>query len=135
MKRRELLSRTLLASLGGAGLFSQLVQLGLARAAALDSTSIARGDDYKALVCVFLNGGNDNVNTVIPRDAATHALYHAVRPNLSLPLANLAGATHRHPLTPQTGGRPDALLPAMPEIADLFNSGRGALIAYVGTLI
>ncbi|MFA5591222.1 MAG: DUF1501 domain-containing protein [Lysobacteraceae bacterium] len=135
MKRRDLLSRTLLASLGGAGLFSQLGQLGLVRAAALDSTSIARGDDYKALVCVFLNGGNDNVNTVIPRDAATHALYHAVRPNLSLPLANLTGATHLHPFTPQTGGRQYALHPSMPEIAGLFNSGRCALVANVGTLI
>lgn len=135
MKRRDLLSRTLLASLGGAGLFSQFGQLRLAQAAALDSSAIAKGSDYKALVCVFLNGGNDNVNTVIPRDAATHALYHAVRPNLSIALPQLTSATHLNPLTAQAGGRQYALHPSMPELASLFNAGRCALVANVGTLI
>ena len=135
MKRRDLLSRTLMASLGGAGLFSQFGQLRLAQAAALDSSAIAKGSDYKALVCVFLNGGNDNVNTVIPRDVATHGLYQAVRPNLALPLASLATATHLNPLTSQAGGRQYALHPSMPEIAGLFNSGRCAVVANVGTLI
>ncbi len=135
MKRRDLISRTLLASLGGASLFSQFGQLRLAQAAALGSPAIAKGSDYKALVCVFLNGGNDNVNTVIPRDAATHALYHAVRPNLALPLADLTAATHLNPLTPPSGGRQYALHPSMPELAGLFDSGRCALVANVGTLV
>ncbi|MCX7557452.1 DUF1501 domain-containing protein [Xanthomonadaceae bacterium JHOS43] len=135
MKRRDLISRTLLASLGGASVFSPWGQLRLAQAAALDATHVAKGNDYKALVCVFLNGGNDNVNTVIPRDAATHALYHAVRPNLALPLAQLDGSTHLQPLTAQSGGRQYALHPSMPELATLFDSGRCAVVANVGTLI
>ena len=135
MKRRELLSRTLLASLGGASLFSQFGQLRLAQAAALDDSAIAFGSDYKALVCVFLNGGNDNVNTVIPRDTATHAIYQSVRPNLALPLASLTTATHLNPATSQPGGRQYALHPSMPEIASLFATGRCAVVANVGTLI
>jgi len=134
MKRRDLISRTLLSCLGGASLFSPFGQLRLAQAAALDSSRIAKGSDYKALVCVFLNGGNDNVNTVIPRDAATHALYTAVRPNLALPLANLTAATHLNPSSTQSG-RQYALHPSMPELASLFSTGRCALIANVGTLI
>lgn len=137
MKRRELITRTLLASLGGAGLFSQLGQLRLAQAAALDGLSRphGQGEDYKALVCVFLNGGNDNVNTVVPRDAATYSQYQAVRPHLALPLNDLSPATHLHPVTAQSGGRQYALHPSMPEMANLFNAGRCALIANVGTLI
>ena len=135
MKRRELISRTLLSCLGGAGLFSQFGQLRLAQAAALDASSIAGSNDYKALVCVFLNGGNDNVNTVIARDAATHEVYRTVRPNLAVPLADLAAATHLNPITSQSGGRQYALHPSMPELANLFNAGRCAVIANVGTLV
>ena len=53
MKRRELLSRTLLASLGGASLFSQFGQLRLAQAAALDDSTIAFGSDYKSFFRVL----------------------------------------------------------------------------------
>lgn len=135
MKRRALISRTLLSCLGGASLFSQFGQLRLAQAAALDASALAGSNDYKALVCVFLNGGNDNVNTLIPRDAATHALYHAVRPNLSIARDALGPATHLNPITPPSGGRQYALHPSMPELAGLFNAGRCAVIANVGTLV
>ncbi len=135
MKRRELISRTLLASLGGASLFSPFGQLRLAQAAALDSSATAGSSDYKALVCVFLNGGNDNVNTVIPRDVATHAVYQNVRPNLAIPRASLTTPTHLNPLTPQPSGRQYALHPSMPELANLFATGSCAVIANVGTLV
>ena len=45
----------------------------IGEAAAFDST------DYKALVCIFMYGGNDYANTVVPYDTANYALYHAIR--------------------------------------------------------
>ncbi len=135
MKRRDFLSRTLCQGLGGAALYSQLGQLQLLQAAALDQSDIAKGSDYRALVCVFLFGGNDNVNSIIPRSAAAYAQYQDARPNLAIPLAELGPATHINPLTAQTFGRDYALHPAMPEVRDLFESGRCAIVANVGPLI
>ncbi|MFY9460654.1 MAG: hypothetical protein WAP57_12985, partial [Aquabacterium commune] len=54
-------------------------------AAALGNT----GDGYKALVCVFLQGGNDHANTVVPVDASGHALYARLRGALATPRAQL----------------------------------------------
>ena len=45
----------------------------MGEAAAFDTT------DYKALVCIFLYGGNDYANTVVPYDPANYALYHQIR--------------------------------------------------------
>jgi uncharacterized protein (DUF1501 family) len=137
MKRCDLIRRQLLAALGGAGLYSQFGQLRLAQAAAMDSLPRAKGggEDYKALVCVFLDGGNDNVNTIIPRDAATHALYSAARPNLRLPLADLVPATHLAPQTAQPDGRLYALHPSLSELQSHFQAGRCAVVANVGPLI
>jgi uncharacterized protein (DUF1501 family) len=136
MKRRDFLTRHLAAALGGASLYSQFGNLRLLQAAALDARGPAKGgSDYKALVCLFLDGGNDNVNTLIPRDAATHAGYVNARPNLALPLSQLVPATHLNPLTAQSGGRQYALHPAAPELRDLFETGRCAIVANVGPLI
>ncbi len=46
----------------------------------------AQTADYKALVCVFLNGGNDGLNTIVPVDTARYGLYKTVRASLALPL-------------------------------------------------
>lgn len=136
MKRCDLTRRQLLAALGGVALTSQFGHLRLAQAAAMDGLAGAKGGgDYKALVCVFLDGGNDNVNTVIPRDAATHALYSAARPNLRLPLADLVPATHLTPQTAQPGGRQYALHPSLAEVRSHFQAGRCAIVANVGPLI
>lgn len=135
MDRCDLIRRRILAALGGAGLYSQFGQLRLAQAAAMDALGAKGGNDYKALVCVFLDGGNDNVNTVIPRDAPTHALYSAARPNLRLPLSDLVPATHLVPDTAQPGGRLYALHPSLPELRSHFQAGRCAIVANVGPLI
>ena len=52
-------------------------------------TQTAHAADYKALVCVFLYGGNDGLNTIVPTDAARHAQYSAVRGRLAIPRASL----------------------------------------------
>ncbi|MCB1642213.1 MAG: DUF1501 domain-containing protein [Xanthomonadales bacterium] len=135
MNRRQWLSRLIGSSLGGAALYSQFGQLQLLQAAALEQSSIASGSDYKALVCVFLLGGNDNVNTLIPRNATAHSQYQAARPNLALPLSDLGPTTHLNPLTAQAGGRQYAMHPSLVELRELFEAGRCAVVANVGPLI
>lgn len=51
----------------------------------------AHAADYKALVCVFLYGGNDGLNTIVPTDAARYAQYGAVRGALAIPRERLVG--------------------------------------------
>ena len=86
--------------------------------------------DYKALVCIFLNGGNDSSNLIIPYDTSGYASYTAARTILALPQANLL------PITPKTSdGRLFALHPSTGELKNLFVSGKLALMANVGTLV
>ncbi len=59
--------------------------LGLGGAAALAPFQLARAADFKALVCIFLYGGNDGTNTVVPLDAGRYKSYSDVRGKLALP--------------------------------------------------
>ncbi|WP_338439403.1 DUF1501 domain-containing protein [uncultured Aquabacterium sp.] len=102
-------------------------------AAALSNT----GDGYKALVCVFLQGGNDHANTVVPVDASGHALYARLRGALAtpraqlLPLSPLATA----PAVAGLGGGQLALSPALPKLQRLFNTERRlAVLLNIGPL-
>jgi uncharacterized protein (DUF1501 family) len=81
---------------------------------------------YKALVCVFLFGGNDANNTLVPTDTAGYSNYASLRGPLALPqsqLIQLASLPHY------------GLHGSLPEIAQLVDSGAAALIANVGTLV
>ncbi len=102
-------------------------------AAAVSNT----GDGYKALVCVFLQGGNDHGNTVVPVDPSGHALYARLRGALATPRAQLL------PLTPQAsapavnglGAGQLALSPALPKLQGLFNTEqRLAVLLNIGPL-
>ncbi|HTS23636.1 MAG TPA: DUF1501 domain-containing protein [Casimicrobiaceae bacterium] len=87
--------------------------------------------DYKALVCVFLYGGNDGNNTVVPFDAAGYGQYAAVRTAASG--INLAQSALL-PIQPANTATPYALHPALPELQTLFSAHRMAILANVGTL-
>ena len=88
--------------------------------------------DYKALVCVFLFGGNDSWNMVVPRSQAEYNAYAATRQNLAVPQANLLPLTLA---TPDASGWQFGLHPAMPGVAAMFNAGRAAFVANIGPLI
>ena len=49
------------------------------------------GGDYRALVCVFLFGGNDSNNTIIPMDDASYSAYKSIRGSLALSSSDLLG--------------------------------------------
>ena len=88
--------------------------------------------DYKALVCVFMFGGNDGNNTLIPIDSAGYGQYAAVRPASSG--INLAQASLL-PIQPVNLGMPFGLHPALPELQTLFAQKKMAILANVGTLL
>jgi uncharacterized protein (DUF1501 family) len=96
----------------------------------------AAAGDYKALVCVFLFGGNDGNNTIIPTDSSGYARYLAARGDstqnngaLGLPLNSLAA------LTPASGNAQFGLHPDLVPLQSIWNAGELAVIFNVGTLI
>ncbi len=110
-----------LSTIGAAAAFGQA---GLMTARAQSS------GNYKAMVCIFLFGGNDANNMLVPNDAATYANYQKIRQNLALPQASLL--TIHDPATNADYG----LHPSFAPIAALYNtSKRLALVANVGTLV
>jgi len=126
--RRAFLRRSGQLALAGSALPFALNLAAVGEAAAFSAT------DYKALVCVFLFGGNDYANTVITYDEASHARYAAIRGGIAIGRDALAGTVLR-PSTALAGGRQYALHPSMGALANLFNSGQAAVQLNVGPLV
>lgn len=82
--------------------------------------------DYKALVCIFMFGGNDANNMLIPFDTTGYQTYAGARGAIALPQSSLLQ------LAPQPNF---AIHPSMPEVQSLFNKGNAAFVANVGTLL
>lgn len=127
--RRRFLGQAACAGLGMSGLLSTLGTLRLFSANV--SAQSLPGDDYRALVCLFLFGGNDGNNTIIPVDAAGYAAYSRDRGILALPREILL------PLTMQgsTDGRDYGVHPSLGRLQGLFNQQRAAFVCNVGTLL
>jgi uncharacterized protein (DUF1501 family) len=84
----------------------------------------AQAADYKALVCIFLYGGNDGMNMVVPTDATRYGQYAGVRKNLAIPSGQLV------PL----GSSGFGLHPSLAALAPHFAAGRLAPVFNVGPL-
>jgi len=84
--------------------------------------------DYRALVCVFLFGGNDGNNLVVPLSQSAYDSYTRVRGNLALPASSLVPI-----ITP--ANTVYGLHPNLNALAPLFNTGNLAILANVGTLV
>ena len=119
--RRDFLRLTC-CSAATASLVSGLSKFGLVSALAQGTT------DYKALVCIFLFGGNDSNNLIIPTGSG-YANYQTIRANLAISQASL--------LPLQIAGQSNwGFHPNLPELQSLFNNTKTlALIANVGTLV
>ena len=102
--------------------------------AAMGEAAAATATDYKALVCVFLYGGNDYGNTLPPYDNARHAFYTSQRQGFALNQAALA-ATVLNPSTALPNGAQYALAPGLAPLLPIFNAGRMAVMLNVGTLV
>ncbi len=86
--------------------------------------------DYRALVCIFLYGGNDSNNTIIPADDASMAAYQRIRGSLALGPADLTGTVYA-----QTGNAPYVFHSALSDVADMFSNKELAIVANVGPLV
>lgn len=123
------------AAVGTTGILSALAQLraiGAVAGSNLDRVrAAALPPDYKALVCLFLNGGNDATNLIIPGDTASYTAYAKARAELAIAQSNLL------PITPRryADGRSWTLHPSVPALRDLFAQGKLAVLANVGTLV
>jgi uncharacterized protein (DUF1501 family) len=102
--------------------------------AALGESAAAGATDYKALVCVFMIGGNDNFNTLVPYDAPNYAIYTQQRPAIATAQSALT-PTLLTPATALPGGEQFALAPALSPLLPLFNGGQLAVMLNLGTLI
>ncbi len=86
--------------------------------------------DYRALVCVYLFGGNDSSNMIIPRDAASHNQYQQIRGNLAVPVDQLLSIQTKSSQRSSYG-----LHPSLAPLHSLYNNGELALIANTGNLL
>jgi len=128
--RRQFLRTASMASMAGMAASPFLLELNSVVAMAQQSNPT----DYRALVCVFLSGGNDGHGTVIATDTASFNAFTAARsgaPGLAYSQNSLLPITLN---TPQSG-RTFALNPYLTGVQNLFNAGRAAIVANTGTLI
>jgi uncharacterized protein (DUF1501 family) len=141
--------RALLRRAGLLGLAPAVAPFAL-NLAAMSRAAAAAPGDYKALVCVFLLGGNDAYNTVLPTDAASWSTYTNLRSAGTQPIALAAAGSLAQPgasdfnrqlggvlpITPaRSQGRTFALHPCLGTVRDLFDEGRLGIVSNVGPLI
>jgi uncharacterized protein (DUF1501 family) len=138
MRRREFLRRGAQLGLAGAAAPWALNLAAIGEAAA----SVA-GNDYKALVCLFLYGGNDHAATLLPVDSAGHASLVSLRGgagggNLVVPRDQLAATTLAPRVAlagPGAGGTQLAMAPELSPLKALFDAGQLGWLLNIGTLI
>ncbi len=126
--RRDFLKKSSCAAIGYTTLFSSLINMKAIASAALDKQEDS--GEYKALVCILLNGGADSHNMLIPRGQFEYGEYLTTRSNLAIPQSQIIPLNHA-----PVDGKLFGMHPEMPNLASQFNSGNLAWIANVGTLI
>jgi uncharacterized protein (DUF1501 family) len=147
--RRELLRRAAALSLAGGAAAPFALNLATLGSAAAQTA----GGGYRALVCVFLYGGNDAYNTVLATDADSWRNYTAIRAQSPESIALVAAGVPGDPASPggsparlggvlalpggtlQNPGRSFALHPLLGRLSSLFASRRLAIVANVGPLL
>jgi uncharacterized protein (DUF1501 family) len=122
ISRRDLL-RASCCTAASFGMTAALGRLNMIHALAAGPSS-----GYQALVCIFLFGGNDSNNLIVPNDTAGYQNYATIRQNLALAQGSLL------PIVAKTGKVPYGLHPQLPGLQALFNGGQLAVVANVGTL-
>lgn len=131
--RREFLGRMSMgcASIGVTSLFSGITNLGLINAAAAANRPLlGAANDYKALVCIMLQGGNDSYNMLVPSGTSEYAEYAQVRGGLALAQNELL------PINPTNSpGMDFGLHPSLSNVQSLFEAGNAAFVSNVGALV
>ncbi|MGN6830641.1 DUF1501 domain-containing protein [Paucibacter sp. M5-1] len=131
--------RSFLRAVGGLAASAAIPQhglplvTGLAGMAALASQSshAATTSGYKALVCLYMNGGSDSHNWVVPTDATGYAEYVRSRGELAWAADRLQGIT----VTGQAGGRSFGMPTELTPLRSWYEAGQAAILANVGPLV
>jgi len=131
LTRRQFLRQATCAALGTGALTATIRDLRFLNAAMAQAVPT----DYKALVCIFLAGGNDSNNLVIPTIPAEYADYSTIRSDaLAIPLSGAPNVVL--PISPlNSDGHQYGLHPACPQLATLFGEGKLAVLFNTGTLV
>jgi len=138
--RRRFLGQSACAALSSVSILNTLLNLKMAGTAAAQQAPT----DYRTLVCIFLHGGNDSFNWLVPRDAARHAIYSTSRGNLALPVTHPTNpALNLRELNQDGGdGQLYGIHPSCAGLQEMFNGlggdtakRRAAFISNIGTLI
>src|ERR1041385_7928128 len=131
LTRRQFIRQAACAALGTGALTAAVRDLRFMNAAVAQSLPT----DYKALVCIFLSGGNDSNNLIVPTIPSEYADYSEIRSDvLALPLSGAPNVVL--PLSPlSSDGHEYGLHPACPELATLFGEGKLAVLFNTGTLV
>jgi uncharacterized protein (DUF1501 family) len=130
LSRRQFLRNAAMASMAGMSVSPFLIEMNSVAAMAQTNSPIG----YKALVCIFLAGGNDGHGTVIATDSGSFNAFTQARtgaPGLAYSMGDLLPISLK---TPQSG-RTFALNPNLGGVQNLFNAGRAAVVANTGTLV
>ncbi len=127
VNRRDFIRQAACAALGTAALTSTIRDLRFMNAAVAQSNI----NDYKALVCIFLAGGNDSNNLILPTITSEYNNYAAIRtPILAVPQSAIL------PITPlNSDGHSYGFHPSCPEMQTLFGEGKLAPLFNTGTLV
>ncbi len=128
LSRRAFLQRSTALSLAGVATPFVL------NLAAIGEAAAATASDYKALVCIFMYGGNDWANTLVPYDTARYGIYQQQRSAIALSQASLAG-TVLNPSLALPGGAVNALAPPLAPLLPIWNAGKMAAMLNVGPLV
>ncbi len=131
ISRRRFIRQAACAAVGTTSLASTVWNLRAINAAAAQAAGSST--EFRSLVCLFLYGGNDANNMIVPNDNATYPAYASARGPLALPQSSLLPLSL---ITPDGQGRTFGLHPSMPELQALFNTDQKlAIMANVGTLV
>lgn len=127
ISRRKFLGQASCSAITAIPMINTLLNLKLAGSVAAAEPG---NGEYRALVCLFLNGGWDSFNILVPRGASEYAEYAGIRQDLALAQGALLPITPLNVSSPLLG-----VHPGMPEIQALFEAGNAAFVANVGTLV
>jgi uncharacterized protein (DUF1501 family) len=136
--RRDFFRQASCAAVGTLALTGTVRDLQLIRSAMAQTGIPAGSNDYKALVCIFLSGGNDSNNWIVPTDTTTFDQYTQIRANLALPQSSLlplyqtgtSGAAYS-----DADGHTYGFHPACSGLQQLFGEDKLAVLFNVGTLV
>ena len=149
ISRRRFLAQANCAAVGTASILSSLLSLRLTAG----SVSASNFGDYKALVCLFFNGGNDSFNMLVPREDTAYDEYKSVRGGtylgdgigynpitLNVDSGGAEGLAHRKEhLIPINSVGQDytefGIHPDLPYLKTLYEQGNLAFVSNVGSLI